>query len=108
MAKGPIVRCGPNHLHFNDPDLVPIVYHRQADKSGYPKDFTNQGAASSKVDHVGFAVAKRQFGQAYTWSRVKHFEGAIDSEMEKWISILHEEAIKSPVMSEGQWSTWVG
>jgi hypothetical protein len=61
---GPVVRCGPNHLSFNDPDMVATVYHRQADKIGQPPDFTCPGAAANKSDHVEFTAAKRQFGQA--------------------------------------------
>lgn len=62
--KDPLCDVGPNHLSFNDQDMVPIVYHRQADKIGYPQEFSCPGAAVSKVSHVEFAAAKRQFGKA--------------------------------------------
>lgn len=32
---GPVVRVAPNLLVFNDPKLLPVVYHRYADKTDF-------------------------------------------------------------------------
>lgn len=61
---GPVVRCGPNHITFNELDLIPVVYHRQSDKTDYPQDFTCPGAATNKANYLDYAAAKRRFGQA--------------------------------------------
>ncbi|KAJ5421827.1 Oxoglutarate/iron-dependent dioxygenase [Penicillium cf. griseofulvum] len=101
---GPVVRCGPNHLTFNDLDLIPVVYHRQSDKTDYPQDFTCPGAATNKAGYLEYAAAKRQFGQAFSVSRVQLFEGLVDENLIKWVSILSEESHKSPSID---WGTWV-
>ncbi|KAH8812293.1 cytochrome P450 [Xylogone sp. PMI_703] len=101
---GPVVRCGPHHLSFNDPDMIPIVYHRQASKTEYPKDFTCPGAASNKESYAEHAAAKRRFGQAYSPSRVQLFEGIVDEQLRKWTDILRDEATKDSLV---EWTTWV-
>lgn len=35
MLSGPVVRVAPNLLAFNDPGLLPKVYHRHADKTDF-------------------------------------------------------------------------
>ena len=35
MITGPFVRLGPNLLSFNDPELLPTIYHRQAEKTRF-------------------------------------------------------------------------
>lgn len=37
---GPVVRVAPNMLSFNDPSMIPRIYHKNADKS----DFWKPGA----------------------------------------------------------------
>ncbi|KAJ5592816.1 Cytochrome P450 [Penicillium hordei] len=100
----PVVRCGPNHLTFNDLDLIPVVYHRQSDKTDYPQDFTCPGAATNKANYLEYAAAKRQFGQAFSVSRVQLFEGLVDETLIKWVSILNKETHTSPSID---WGTWV-
>ncbi|KAF7591578.1 hypothetical protein BBP40_001326 [Aspergillus hancockii] len=103
IGLGPVVRCGPNHLSFDDPDMIPIVYHRQADKVGYPQDITCPGATANKSNHAEYAASKRLFGQAFSATRVKPFESLIDETTSKWMLVLREEAVKCPQV---QWHTW--
>lgn len=35
LLQGPVVRVAPNLLAFNDPKLLPQVYHRQVDKTDF-------------------------------------------------------------------------
>ena len=32
---GPVVRTAPNILSFNDPSMIPTVYHRNSDKDDF-------------------------------------------------------------------------
>lgn len=66
--KGPIVRCGPNHLTFNDPDMVPIVYHRKANKTDFHQEFSCPAAVFNQKNHVDHAATKRRFGHAVCYT----------------------------------------
>lgn len=120
IYSGPVVRCGPNHLSFNDPDLIPVVYHRQTSKTEYPKDFTCPAAATNKAHYDEYAAAKRKFGMAvsqlspfltcksltaqFSPSRVQTYEGPIDDTFVEWIKGMRGEAEQNPVLD---WTTWV-
>ncbi|UPK92403.1 hypothetical protein LCI18_003338 [Fusarium solani-melongenae] len=45
---GPVVRCGPNHLSFNDPSMVSTVYHSKVDKTGFHQEFSCPAAVFNK------------------------------------------------------------
>lgn len=58
---GPVVRCGPNHLSINEPEWIPIVYHRKADKTDFHQEFSCPTATFNRKDHVDHSAAKRRF-----------------------------------------------
>ena len=35
LLKGPFVRVAPNVVSFNDPTLLPLVYHKHAEKTPF-------------------------------------------------------------------------
>ena len=63
-TTGPVVRCGPNHLTFNEPDLVATVYHRKADKTDFHQEFSCPQAVFNQKRHCDHLSAKRNFGHA--------------------------------------------
>lgn len=59
---GPVIRVAPNLLVFNDPELLPVVYHRYADKT----DFYSPGILGrvtppfQTLDHKEHALKRKR------------------------------------------------
>jgi cytochrome P450 len=88
MAKesaGPVVRVAPNMLVFNDPKLVPVVYHRNADKS----DFYSPGVLGrtrppfQTQDHKEHAAKRKRIAASFQISSLRKLEADVDETIEE-------------------------
>ena len=61
VVVGPVVRVAPGLISISDPDLIPTIYHRYADKS----DFYTHGVLGERpptvqiLDHDEHAAKRR-------------------------------------------------
>ncbi|KAI4193810.1 MAG: hypothetical protein LQ350_008136 [Teloschistes chrysophthalmus] len=101
---GPVVRCGPNHLSINEPEWIPIVYHRKADKTGFHQEFSCPTATFNRKDHVDHAAAKRRFSFAYSFDRIKLLENTLDEEISQWMALLREQAQQDVLVDWEKWA----
>ena len=66
LLSGPVVRVAPNLLAFNDPELLPKVYHRYVDKT----DFYSTGILGEPAPpfqtqaHVEHAVKRKRIASS--------------------------------------------
>ncbi|KAM4060578.1 cytochrome p450 [Hirsutella rhossiliensis] len=100
---GPVVRCGPNHLCFNEPSMITTVYHRHADKTDFHQEFSCSTAVFNKKSHTDHASAKRRFGHAYSLPCVQLSEHALDDQVTQLMSSLRAESQKAPRVDLGAW-----
>ncbi|KAF2439288.1 cytochrome P450 monooxygenase [Karstenula rhodostoma CBS 690.94] len=84
-AYGPVVRVAPNMLVFNDPKLVPIVYHRNADKS----DFYSPGVLGrlrppfQTQDHKEHAAKRKRIAASFQISSLRRIETDVNETIEE-------------------------
>lgn len=49
---------------FDDVDMVPVVYHRNVNKTNFHQEFSCPAAVFNQKTHGDHAAAKRRFGHA--------------------------------------------
>ncbi|KAL8660628.1 MAG: hypothetical protein Q9202_006373 [Teloschistes flavicans] len=118
---GPVVRCGPNHLSINEPEWIPIVYHRKADKTDFHQEFSCPTATFNRKDHVDHTAAKRRFSfvvnclpvfpgytkhSSYSLNRIKLFEHTLDEQICKWMALLQEQARQDVLVDWERWARY--
>ncbi|MCJ1424479.1 hypothetical protein MMC29_002367 [Sticta canariensis] len=93
---GPVVRLAPNLLAFNDPKLLPIVYHKNVDKT----DFYSTGILGEiappfqTLNHKEHAEKKKRIAFAFSLSNLKKFEGEVDKALMQFDVVLKEKFAK--------------
>ncbi|KAA8900648.1 cytochrome P450 monooxygenase [Sphaerosporella brunnea] len=104
---GPVVRFGPNELIVNDPYMLPLIYHRKADKTEvYAPNFGIE-TVFTWLRHQDHVAAKRRIAHAYSLLSIKNLEEYIDECLAQWISALSDiSKDPSKPINFARWAEW--
>jgi hypothetical protein len=65
MIAGPVIRITPNMLMCSDPKMLPVIYHRRADKADHyvTGSFGKTPGVFNIQPHEAHAVARKKIAQ---------------------------------------------
>lgn len=76
---GDIVRIGPNDLHFNQPEAIEGIYKRGWQKGDFYLGFDQKDPGLfSERNEVVHGKRKRMFGNNFTPTAIRSYEGIVD------------------------------
>ncbi|KAL5382175.1 hypothetical protein PMIN06_003836 [Paraphaeosphaeria minitans] len=106
---GPAIRVAPNFLVFSDPKLVPVVYHRNADKS----DFYSPGVLGrlrppfQTQDHKEHAAKRKRVAASFQISNLRKMESDVNNMIEKLLSQFNERYVRTEEpLDLSEWVKW--
>lgn len=87
---GPVVRAAPNLLAVNDPHLLPVIYHRRADKTdvyttGVLGDLAPPFQTQDWREH---ARKRKRVASSFALSNLVRLEGQVDDRVVEWTTAL--------------------
>ncbi|RAK91925.1 cytochrome P450 monooxygenase [Aspergillus costaricaensis CBS 115574] len=94
---GPIVRVAPNLLAFSDPLLLPVVYHRRADKT----EFYSTGILGDipppfqTLKHEDHAAKRKRIAPSFSMSNLRRLESDMDVRILEFCSTLRTKHAKT-------------
>lgn len=111
-SSGPVVRLAPNLLSFSDPELLPKVYHKRADKPNFYKTWLfgdipamfqslkhNEHAAKKRLisPHVSFRSRKKLARILITWQcstkALREFEKNLNERIWELLEVIRTEHV---------------
>lgn len=93
QKHGPIIRIGPNELHFNDPEFYDQIYSnvgRWDKDSQYVNQFNNTDSAFGTIPHELHRLRRRAFQGFFSTQKITSLEPLIQSIIEKLCARLEE------------------
>ncbi|CAG8953710.1 hypothetical protein HYFRA_00006599 [Hymenoscyphus fraxineus] len=106
---GPVIRVAPNLLVFNDPMLLPTVYHRYADKT----DFYSPGVLGRVTppfqtkDHKEHAMKRKRVAPSFQMTNLKKLEVEVDDSINQLTSIFEEKYAEKDIQIDlSDWLKW--
>ncbi|KAI5791044.1 putative cytochrome P450 monooxygenase [Pyronema domesticum] len=106
---GPVFRVTPTMLMCSDPKMLPVIYHRRADKSNHygPGGFGKTPGVFNIQSHDDHVVARKLIASPYSMTNLKRTEPLIDGRVVEWISKLDKEfATTGKTMEYSSWSSY--
>lgn len=87
---GPVIRITPTMLLVSDATMLPVIYHRAADKSQHYLTGTTGPTESifNMQEHKQHARFRKIAAGPYSFSNVKRMEPLIDGQISEWIDKL--------------------
>ncbi|KAL7269973.1 hypothetical protein RUND412_007330 [Rhizina undulata] len=85
---GPIVRYKPNLLVISEPTMLPVIYHRYADKTPFYNQLMGVTTAFTSLKHEDHSIARRRIATPYSSKTVKRLEGKVDTWLREWTEKL--------------------
>ncbi|KAI5776491.1 cytochrome P450 [Geopyxis carbonaria] len=87
---GPLVRKGPNLLLFKDASLLPVFYHRYADKTSHYEYLRYFGFLGIQP-HTAHSEARKKVAAPFANSAVMKMEGAVATRVDEWVETMGRE-----------------
>ncbi|RPA85284.1 putative cytochrome P450 monooxygenase [Ascobolus immersus RN42] len=106
---GPIVRYKPNLVLVDDPNYLPVIYHKHVDKTAFQKasGLGFSSAVVSALPHKEHAALKKRVAPSFTMTNIRGMEGAVDTRVREWITRIDQDfAQKKMAMDFGPWSQY--
>ncbi|KAL0578160.1 hypothetical protein V5O48_003826 [Marasmius crinis-equi] len=97
---GPVVRIGPNELHFANPEAYGEIYYVGSKFTKDPKFYKafDQSHSSFGLTHPGEAKRRReQLGPLFSRSAILRIEGVVQDKVDRLIERIALESKKGPV-----------
>lgn len=128
---GPVIRVAPNLLTFNDPKLLPTVYHRRVDKTDMytvgalgdlapPFQTMKHDEHAAKRKRIASSVSRHistkerctlpipLIPQKFTLTNLKRLESQVDEGIQEWLRALKKRfADTGERMDYARWSQYV-
>jgi hypothetical protein len=106
---GPVVRAAPNLLAVDDPRLLPLIYHRRANKTDvYTTGVLGDLAPPFQtIDWKDHARKRKRVASSFLLSNLVKLEGQVDARIMEWTGALASRfADASKSMDFAAWSQW--
>ncbi|RYP02833.1 hypothetical protein DL764_005574 [Monosporascus ibericus] len=106
---GPVVRAAPNLIAVNDPRLLPIIYHRHADKTDVytPAVLGDVAPPFQTQGWAEHARKRKRVASSFALSNLVKLEGQVDERVIEWCTILGTRfADTGKRMDFAAWSQW--
>lgn len=106
---GPVVRAAPNLLAVNDPRLLPVIYHRRANKTDvYTTGVLGDLAPPFQtIDWKEHARKRKRVAASFQLSNLIKLEGQVDARVLEWTAALATRfADTGKLMDFAAWSQW--
>ncbi|KAF9891592.1 hypothetical protein FE257_003603 [Aspergillus nanangensis] len=94
---GPVVRITPTLLLVSDPSKLPVIYHRNADKTGHyiTGSFGETESLFNMRSHKTHASFRKHIAGPYSFTNVKKMEPLIDARIGEWLKKMDEKFVRS-------------
>ena len=109
QKHGPVMRVAPNLLVFNDPKLLPQVYHRKADKTDtYSAAILGEITPPFQTQrHDQHAVKRKRVAHSYSMTNLRKFERDIDNTIVELVRSLRAKyAATGEPLDWADWARW--
>ncbi|KAI1614672.1 cytochrome P450 [Exophiala viscosa] len=89
---GPVLRITPTLLLVSDSSKLPLIYHRQANKTDHyvTGSFGITESVFNMKDHRMHARFRKHIAGPYSFTNIKKMEPLIDGQMQHWIGKMVE------------------
>lgn len=104
---GPVVRAAPNLLAVNDPHLLPLIYHRHANKTDvYTTGVLGELAPPFQtIDWKEHARKRKRVASSFALSNLMKLEAQVDQRITEWSAQLGQKfADSADRMDFAAWS----
>ena len=91
-SLGPVLRITPTLLLVSDSTKLPLIYHRQADKSDHyvTGTFGVTESLFNMKEHRAHARLRKIAAGPYSFTNIKKMEPLIDARMQEWANTISE------------------
>ena len=103
------MRVAPNLLAFDDPKLLPLVYHRRVDKT----DFYSTGILGEipppfqTLKHEEHAAKRKRVAPSFSMTNLRRFEGEVDVHITELCRIFRNKfASTGKELDFACWAQW--
>ncbi|KAI1074444.1 cytochrome P450 monooxygenase [Whalleya microplaca] len=106
---GPVLRAAPNLLSVNDPYMLPVIYHRRANKTDvYTTGLLGDIAPPFQtLDWKEHARKRKRVAHSFALSNLMKLEDQVDDRVIEWTaSIASRFADTGTKMDFAAWSQW--